>query len=518
MSPSPIAVPGMLATAALLASFASAGAQGAAARSYAAAPVAEARSYAAAVRAAYAARGAVAAPRAAQAPGRLPEASLRNDPADSLYRAARAAMQRSQFQQAAEMMRALRSRYPKSGYVADSYYWEAYALSRLGSQSDLRAAVAALEYQARHYPKAATKGDARTLEAELNARLARRGDAEAAERVARVAGTAATPPVPPAAPVAPVAGTPGVAAPRPPRTPGAAAAPRADTCGEDDDVQAAALNGLMQMDASRAMPVLRKVLARRDPGSECLRRRAVFIVAQQADDAAPILLETARTDPDAEVRGQAVFWLSQVNSEAAVVALDSIVRQSKDAEVREKAVYALAQQDSPRAMKSLRDLASSTATDPELRNKAVFWIGQRDDAESRAFLRDLYHRTGDAELKDKIIFSVSDDEASRPWLLGIIRDPKEPMEARKRALFWAGQKVSAKELGTLGAQLTEPELREQWVFALAQSDEPAALDRLIEVARSDKDREMRKKAIFWIGQSDDPRAADVLAKILTGEK
>jgi HEAT repeat protein len=497
MLPSTIAVPGVLATTALLASITTAAAQ---------AP--DARAYAAAVRSAYAASIAVAAPRAPQAPSRLPEATLRSDPADSLYRAARAAMQRSQFQQAAEMMRALRSRYPKSGYVADSYYWEAYALSRLGTQGDLRAAVAALEYQASHYPKAATKGDARTLQAELNARLARRGDAEAAERVARVASAAV-------APVPPVAGAPGVPVPRPPRAPRPVTPP--DACGEEDDVQAAALNGLMQMDASRAMPVLRKVLARRDPGSECLRRRAVFIVAQQADDAAPILLETARTDPDAEVRGQAVFWLSQVNSEAAVVALDSIVRQSKDREVREKAVYALAQQDSPRATKSLRDLASSPSTDPELRDKAVFWIGQRDDAESRAFLRDLYHRTSDAELKEKIIFSVSDDEASRPWLLGIIRDPKEPMEARKRALFWAGQQVSAKELGALGSQLTEPELREQWVFALAQSDEPAALDRLIEVARSDKDREMRKKAVFWIGQSDDPRAADVLAKILTGE-
>jgi HEAT repeat protein len=92
------------------------------------------------------------------------------------------------------------------------------------------------------------------------------------------------------------------------------------------------------------------------------------------------------------------------------------------------------------------------------------------------------------------------------------------MEARKRALFFLSQQgASGAELAALGAQLTEPELREQWVFALSQSGDKAAIDQLIQIARTDKDREMRKRAIFWLGQSDDPRAADVLAKLVTGE-
>jgi HEAT repeat protein len=469
---------------------------------------------------------AAAAPRASRpathAVTRLPsEATLQGDPADSLYRSARSALQRGQFREAADAMRLLRSRHAKSGYVADSYYWEAYALSRVGGSAELRRATSSLDEQASRYPNAATRGDARTLRAELMARLARQGDATAAEDLTRTAMGAVAPPAPPAVPNTPSAAR-APRAPSPPR-PEARGQGRSgtDECGEEDDVQAAALNGLMQMDASRAMPVLKKVLARRDPGSECLRRRAVFIVSQQATDAAPILLETARTDPDAGVRGQAVFWLSQVDSEAAVAALDSILRQSKDPDVREKAIYALAQQESPRAAQSLRDFASSEQSVPELRDRAVFWIGQRDDAASRTFLRDLYRKTTSPEMKEKILFSVaqSDDPQARPWLLGVVRDPKESMEARKRALFLLGQQgATAAELGTLWNQLTEPELREQLVFALAQSDDPAAIDRLIEIARSDKDRELRKKAIFWLGQSDDPRAADVLAKILTGDK
>ncbi len=81
------------------------------------------------------------------------------------------------------------------------------------------------------------------------------------------------------------------------------------------------------MDDARARPILQRVLARRDAASVCLRRKAVFLIAQEdAAGTEDILLETARTDPDHEVREQAVFWLSQVETDKAVGALDSILR------------------------------------------------------------------------------------------------------------------------------------------------------------------------------------------------
>lgn len=453
-----------------------------------------------------------------EGPGSLPRLTLQGDPADSVYRAAREAMTRGRFREAADLMRDLRRRFPKSGYVPDSYYWEAYAVSRGGSTADLRRAVAALDEQASRHPSAASNGDARALRASLTASLARQGDAAAAEDVARTAAAAAAP----AAPVAPTAPRNPARAPRAPTVPrGPGAGGSGDACAEEDDVQTAALTGLMQMDPARALPVLEKVLARRDPGSECLRRRAVFIVAQQATNAAPVLLRTARTDPDAEVRGQAVFWLSQVNSPEAVAALDSILRQSTDRDLQDRAIFAMSQQDSPRALQSLKDLAANEGASPELRDRAVFWLGQKDDAATRTFLRDLYGRTKDGDLKRKIVFGVaqSGDPAAHTWLQGIARDPKEPIDTRKQVLFWLGQQDgSAASLAELYGSLQEPEMREQVVFALSQSGEKAATDKLIEIARSDRDPEIRKKAIFWLGQSDDPRVAQVLEQILTGAR
>jgi len=325
------------------------------------------------------------------------------------------------------------------------------------------------------------------------------------------------------APLAPVASIDRSRTPRPPATPRAPRAPRGDDCAnEDDDVQMAALNGLMQMDAAKATPILQKVLARRDSGSACLRRKAVFLIAQQENaNAENILLSVARNDPDAEVREQAVFWLSQVNSPTAVTALDSILRSSTDPELQEKALFALAQQESPKATQMLRAYASQESAPAEMREKAVFWLGQRGDTASIGFLRTLYGRTSNAELKERILFAVSqsNNAGAQAWLLEVAQNPKESIEARKQALFWAAQNgASIASLSKLYGQLREPELKEQLIFVLGQSNDPAAVTKLLDIARTDPDRELRKKAIFWLGQSNDPRAAQALEAILTGSK
>src|SRR5207249_10328290 len=55
------------------------------------------------------------------------------DVADSLYRAARQALNSNQYSRAAELFGSIRDRYPRSTYVPDAYYWQAFALYRPGS-------------------------------------------------------------------------------------------------------------------------------------------------------------------------------------------------------------------------------------------------------------------------------------------------------------------------------------------------------------------------------------------------
>ena len=65
------------------------------------------------------------------------------------------------------------------------------------------------------------------------------------------------------------------------------------------------------------------------------------------------------------------------------------------------------------------------------------------------------------------------------------------------------------DLATLYGSMPDRAIREQLIFVYSQSDEPAAVDKLLEIARKDSDPELRKKALFWLGQSNDPRALTV---------
>jgi HEAT repeat protein len=313
-----------------------------------------------------------------------------------------------------------------------------------------------------------------------------------------------------------------VVVPRPPRGSGpvVATTPRRgnDKCEGGDDVQTAALNALQQMDSEKALPILRRVLARRDEGSECLRRKAVFIVSQQnGREAEQILLDAARSDPDSEVREQAVWWLSQVNSPSAVTALDSILRSATDPVLQDKAIFALSQQESPKARQALKDFALRSSVSDDLREKAIFWIGQGNDPDRLEFLKTLYGQLKAESLRDKILFSISQIEgkASSEWLLGVASDVNENIELRKKALFWVGQSdYPMSELSTLYDRMPSREMKEQLIFVYSQRSEKAAVDRLMQIASSEKDAELQKKAIFWLGQSGDPRVPEFIASLL----
>ena len=445
-----------------------------------------------------------AGPRAAAAEAAPPAALplwFVDGPDDSLYQGGRQALTRGDYRRAVEMFAALSKRYPRSSWSADALYWEAFSRYRIGGDDQLRQAVELLESQRSRYPKAATRGDAEALATRIRGELARRGDPAAAESVT-IAATGAT------VTRGSVTAT----------GPGAVGIAGGDDCDDDSDIKIAALNGLLQMDAERAMPILTKVLARRDPGSVCLRRKAVFLVAQKrSGDTEEQLLAAARNDPDGEVRGQAVFWLSQVHTDRAVAALDSIARKSTDPQLLEKAVFALSQQHSDKATAALKGIAENPQVDRDVREKAIFWLGQRHD-DGATNLMNLYTRLTDDELKERVIFGVGQSRSveGRKWLFDLARDDRNDVELRKKALFWAAQGgASAADLVQIYNGVKDQELREQAIFALGQSRDSTALDRLVDIAKKDSDPEMRKKALFWLGQRKDPRVAAILEQILS---
>jgi len=443
----------------------------------------------------------------------LPEPWADQDPADALYRQAREALNRGEYTRAIELFTQIRTRHPRSAYAPDSYYWEAFALNRRGSTESMRQALDLLAQQADRYANAATRAEARTLEIRIQGELARRGDEASAAAVAsRVPGM-----VPPTPPIPPTAPTP----PTPPAAGRGRVMVSSSPCADEDDERVAALNALLQMDAERAVPVLERVLARRDAVSACLRRTAVFLVSQhRSGRTEAILLDAARTDPDAEVREQAIFWLAQTGTPRAAAALDSILQTSTDPQIQKRAIFSLGQMRQGTASQTLRAYAGRSDVDREVRDQAIFSLGQSGGPEDIEFLQGLYRRERDEQIKERIIFAVSqmprrNAASDGQWLARIAGDASEPLRLRKNALFWAGQSgAPLSELIQAYDRMPEAEMKEQVIFVLAQRREQQATDKLLDIARRDRDPRMREKAIFWLGQRNDPRTADLLLEIL----
>jgi len=170
-----------------------------------------------------------------------------------------------------------------------------------------------------------------------------------------------------------------------------------------------------------------------------------------------------------------------------------------------------------RASARLRDFAERASASDDVREQAIFWLGQGRSAENAAFLRGLYARLNSDDLKEKVIFSLSqmhDAENSR-WLLDLAQNEREPVEMRKKALFWAGQTgAPMTDLTAIYDHTTNEEMKEQLIFVYSQRHESEAVDKLIEIAKHDPNAELRKKAVFWLGQSHDPRARQALLDII----
>ena len=282
----------------------------------------------------------------------------------------------------------------------------------------------------------------------------------------------------------------------------------------------AASSALAAATVADSVDIWRRLLdfARDDALASDVRSSALYWMSGVAPaDAVEPLTRLARSGNESRtLREGVIMTLAQLRDGAGVASLIEMTRRDDDEHwLRERAIFWLGNADDERARATLRTLAASDTLAADLRDQAIFSLGFLDQRGGNGpFLRSLYDRVTSKRLKDKIIQSVAqlDETADQRWLADRVLDASEPVDLRKQALFWLGQKNSAPLGGLLALypRLDGQELREHFVFVLSQRHETAAVDKLIDIARSDTDREIRAKATFWLGQSRDPRAARFL--------
>ena len=142
-------------------------------------------------------------------------------------------------------------------------------------------------------------------------------------------------------------------------------------------------------------------------------------------------------------------------------------------------------------------------------------LGEVAALEAARYLLGVARGDGGRNAGDAVAAAAFADADVTADLARIVPDEGATLEARKQALFWLSQSDSpTRELVDLDAAIKPSALREHYTFVLSQRRDDAAVTKLIDIARHDRDTRVRKQAMFWLGQSKDPKAIQFFRDIL----
>ncbi len=420
----------------------------------------------------------------------LPEtpraAWAQNDPADSLYRAAREALNRGDYRKAAAMFKDVPVRYQYSAYAPDAMYWQAHSLYRIGNTPDLQEALTVLEALKTKYPNSRTREqkDVSELSMRIAGTLSSRGLAgqDVVKRALAQGGTAGA----------------------------------CDS--EDQSVRAQALSALMETDPDAAASMAQKILAKKDDCSVQLRKNAVMIVSRKRDGPTlAALTGVAKSDPSSEVRQYAVRYIASMSGDDALAALEDLLKSSDDQNVQREAVRVLATHSSPRARQAARAIIERNDAQVGLRLSALrAFNSDRASTDDAAWLRSIYTKVDNPSVKSEIVSTITriGGEGMDQWLLTLAKNEDESIDARNSAVRKAAQTMDIPSLGKFYDSVPQGRLRETIIDVLGNRPDAGATDKLIDIVKTGTDSRLRQQAISALSRKKDPRTTQLLIELI----
>jgi len=224
--------------------------------------------------------------------------------------------------------------------------------------------------------------------------------------------------------------------------------------------------------------------------------------------------------------GQAVSPDGQSNDELKLLALRGVMRSDPDravpmieqllagnssVNVNENALFLLSQSQAPKAREIITNAARSS-TNPDLQLRAVRYLGVMRTPEAAQTLSDIYKNTNDSAVKRAIMQSlIASGNTDR--VIDIARNEKDP-EMRRTAIRTLGSMNAAKSgdaLRSMYASETSPESKKDIVNAL-YAQRNAAL--LVDLARAEKDPAMKKEIVSRLSTMRVKEATDYMLELL----
>ena len=272
----------------------------------------------------------------------------------------------------------------------------------------------------------------------------------------------------------------------------------------DDELKMLAIQGLMNSDPERAMPLLEKVL--NGNGSPKEKSRAMFVMAQSGSpQAREILGKIARGQSNPDLQRKAVEYLALFGGAESRKTLAEVYASTSDSSVKRAVLKSFMISGDKEHLFA----AAKTEKDPDLRREAIRQLGlvKGDDE-----LEQLYKAEASTELRRDILqaFFLSGDTAR---LLAAAQNEKdvELRRAAVRNLGLAGGESAGGALQAIYSKDADRSVREEVLNALFIEGNAKAL---VTIARNEKDMELKKIAVQKLSLMNSKDSTEYMMELL----
>ena len=272
----------------------------------------------------------------------------------------------------------------------------------------------------------------------------------------------------------------------------------------DDELKMLAIQGLMNSDPQRALPLLEKVLNGAATPRE--KSKALFVIAQSGSpQSREILGRIAQGQSNPELQRKAVEYLGLFGGSEARKTLADVYASTSDVSVKRAILRSyMIGGDRERLF-----AAAKSEKDESLRRDAIRQLGLVHGTNE---LEQLYQMETSTDVRREILqaFFLSGDSAK---LLLAAQSEKDP-ELRRAAIRNLGlvhSNDSGKALQSIYAKETDREVREEVLNAFFLQGNASAL---VAIARNEKDPELKKTAVQKLSLMHSKEGTDYLMELL----
>ena len=377
----------------------------------------------------------------------LPQVKFRSFGGDGAYESGTRLLDERKYDEALLRFNAV---IDSKGARADgALYWKAYALNRLGRRDESLASIAALR---RDFPQSHWLNDAQALEVEV-----KQGS-------------------------------------------GQAVAPADET---NEELKLMAINGLMNADPERAIPLLENLL--KGNSAPRVKDRAMFVLTQSRTPRAhQVLTDYAKGagNPDLQIR--AIRYIGMSGTTEAQQQLVTVYGASSDTAVKREVIRSLMVS---RARDPLFNLAK-TEKDAELRLEAIRQLGAMRAGDQ---LTQLYASEASPENRIQILRSMFVAGAADK-MLEIAKTEKDP-KVRSEAIrsLAMSRSTSLDTLAQLYTSDTDPKAKRELINGLHSRGDAKPL---IDLAKKESDPAMKKYIVERLSNMRSKEATDYMMELL----